>query len=219
MNDRFRSTLRWTVAAALLAATYPLVFRDQCLTWGATDAEIGRSMPGDDLLPEPGLVTTRAVTVRADAADIWPWLVQMGPGRAGAYTYDWIENLFGLNMHSADEIDPNLQDLAVGDTFPLGNGPALRVERLEPERALVLGAVDRQWVWTFALYPAADKSTRLVSRNRVAARRSPLARLFFLVVMEPGSLIMERKMLLGIAQRAERHAARPGSVTVAHPPE
>jgi hypothetical protein len=98
-----------TVGLGSLA--YPLFFRDRCLTWGARPDEASGKLPGDELLAEPAIVTTRAVWIGAPAGSIWPWLVQMGPGRGGAYTYDWIENLFGLGMHSADAILPQYQDL------------------------------------------------------------------------------------------------------------
>ena len=165
-------------------------------------------MPGDELLAEPDIVTTRAVWVDAPADAIWPWLVQIGPGRGGAYTYDWIENLFGLGMHSADQILPQYQDLTIGDTQHLGErGPVMRVAVLEPGRSLVLRSDDGNWVWAFSLVPD-DPGTRLISRNRIAAPAAPPpARLFNLLVMEPGSLIMERKMLLGIKERAERLAS------------
>ncbi|MBF6235457.1 SRPBCC family protein, partial [Nocardia farcinica] len=84
--------------------------------WGATATEAAAPMPGDELLAAPDLMTTRAVTIAAEPAAIWPWLVQFGPGRGGAYTYDWIENLFGLNMHSADHILPQFQHVSVGDS-------------------------------------------------------------------------------------------------------
>jgi hypothetical protein len=183
---------------------YPLFFRRQCLTWGARPDEVSRKLPGDELLAEPGIVSTRAVWVDAPAGSIWPWLVQMGPGRGGAYTYDWIENLFGLGMHSANEILPQYQDLQVGDAQRLGKrGPVLRVAVLEPERSLVLRSDDGNWVWAFSLVPE-DGRTRLISRNRIATpgAAGPV-RAFNLLVMEPGSLIMERKMLLGIKQRGE----------------
>jgi len=107
-------------------------------------------------------------------------------------------------MHSADEILPQYQDLKVGDAQRLGKrGPVLRVRVLEPERFLVLRSDDGNWVWAFSLVPEAA-GTRLISRNRITARGGQLpVRLFNLLVMEPGSLIMERKMLLGIKQRAE----------------
>lgn len=198
------------LTAALEVATYPL-WRPWCLTWGAVDGEATRALPGDDLLAEPDLVTTRAVVVDAPPSAIWPWLVQMGPGRGGAYTYDWIENLFGLGMHSADEILPQYQHLEVGEAWRLGKeGPVLRVAALEPQRSMVLRSDDGNWVWAFTLVPAGPSTTRLISRNRIAAPgASRLMRAFFTYAMEPGSLIMERKMLLGIKQRAERPLPDP----------
>lgn len=165
-------------------------------------------LAGDGLLSEPDIVTTRAIGIDAPVELVWPWLVQMGPGRAGAYTYDWVENMLGLNMHSADAIIPELQHLAVGDAWRLGSrGPVLRVERLEPEHDLVVRSDDGNWVWAFVLEPGAEM-TRLISRNRIAMPGAPwLARVFARYMMEPGSLIMERKMLLGIKARAERPAA------------
>lgn len=203
----------WMIGAGLatvglLAAAYPLLLRRWCLSWGATADEVDRTIPGDELLPRPDILATRAVTIDAPPAAIWPWLVQMGSGRrGGAYTSDWIENLLGLDMHSADEILPELQHLRVGDLLPVGgNAPRLRAVVVEPERTLTLQSEDRNWVWTFALYPEGS-TTRLVSRNRIASPDATvLDRLTDLLVMEPGSLLLERKMLLGIKQRAERLA-------------
>ena len=204
MNRRIRVAAGAVLAAGLGSLAYPLFFREWCLTWGARPDEVSRKLPGDELLTEPGIVSTRAVWVNAPASAVWPWLVQMGPGRGGAYTYDWIENLFGLGMHSADEILPQYQDLQVGDAQRLGKrGPLLRVAVLEAERSMVLRSDDGNWVWAFSLVPE-HGWTRLISRNRIATPGAPLpVRLLNLLVMEPGSLIMERKMLLGIKQRAE----------------
>jgi hypothetical protein len=197
------------VAAALGSLAYSLFLRHWCLTWGSRPDEVSGKLPGDELLTEAGIISTRAVRVDAPASSIWPWLVQMGPGRGGAYTYDWIENLFGLGMHSADTILPQYQDLQVGDAQRLGKrGPVLRVAVLEAERSLVLRSDDGNWVWAFSLVPEAA-GTRLISRNRIVTPGAPLpVRLLNLLVMEPGSLIMERKMLLGIKQRAEDLAHR-----------
>ncbi|MFG1798185.1 SRPBCC family protein [Nocardia sp. NPDC049149] len=188
-----------------LAVGYQLLLRRKCLMWGATTDEVARIMPGDELLADPDIVATRAITIDAETTAIWPWLVQLGPGRGGAYTYDWIENLLGLNMHSADKILPEFQNLTVGDTFELGkSGPRLRVATIEPEHALVFVSTDGHWVWAFGLYPGTE-GTRLVSRNRITLPDSGLpTRLFNRLIMEPGSWIMERKMLIGIQQRAER---------------
>jgi hypothetical protein len=186
------------------AVACPLFVRRRCLTWGATAAEISGKLPGDELLPEATIVSTRAVAIDAPPAAVWPWLVQMGSERGGAYTYDWIENLLGLHMHSARQILPRFQDLKVGDELPLGPGrPVMRVEICDPERTLAVRVVGGNWVWIFAL-AAEGSRTRLISRNRIATPgASAPARLFNRLVMEPGSLIMERKMLLNIKQRAE----------------
>jgi hypothetical protein len=125
-------------------------------------------MSGDALLLAPDMLSTRAISI--DAADIWPWLVQMGSGRGGAYTYDWIENLFGLDMHSANEILPQFQRIAVGDVLPVGaNGPGMRVEVVEINHALTFRSVD-------------------------------------------GNLVMERRMLIGIRERAEARVSGRGAV-------
>ena len=194
--------------AAVALLTYPR-WRPWCLTWGATDAEAALALPGDELLAEPDLVTTRAIGIGVPPSTVWPWIVQMGPGRAGAYTYDWIENLAGLDMHSADEILPQFQDIRVGDAWTLGlKGPRLEVARLDPDAALVLRSDDGNWVWAFVLIPD-GRGTRLLSRNRISQPgASATTRALFSYLMEPGSLVMERKMLLGIKQRAERGPGR-----------
>jgi hypothetical protein len=203
----------------MFAVGYPLLWRTWCLNWGATKAEAARRMPGDEFLPSAAVVATRAVTVNAPARAIWPWLVQMGPHRAGAYSYDWIENLLGLDMHSADTIMPEFQNLAVGAIQRLGDkGPTMCVEILEPERALVLRSDDGAWVWAFGLYSRGDV-TRVVSRNRISPPHiTPASKLFSLYVMEPGSLIMERKMLLGIKQRAEESESAYSTLWTTAPP-
>lgn len=206
-------TSRWAriiggsaLVAAAAAAAYPVPVRRWYLTWGARPDEVAREMPGDDLLPDPDMLSTRAISIATPPEAIWPWLVQLGSGRGGAYTYDWIENLLGLDMHSADEILPEHQHLRVGDVLPVGpDTPGMRVEALDANRVLVFRSADRDWVWAFALYPEGDV-TRLVSRNRIAVTSPSVGRrLVNRLVMEPGSLVMERRMLLGIKHRAERH--------------
>ena len=195
------------ILAGAAALGYPLLFRRRCLTWGANPQEVASRLPGDELLPEADIVSTRAIPISAPPGAIWPWLVQMGSGRGGAYTYDWIENLFGLGMQSADQILPQFQDIKVGDEMRLGPGrPTMRVEVLDPERVFTFRFADGNWVWIFAIFPE-DTVTRLVSRNRIATpHASAFTRLFNMLIMEPGSLVMERKMLLGIKDRAERLA-------------
>jgi hypothetical protein len=184
----------------LLAALYVVVLRRRILTWGATGAEARSRLPGDELLEDAAGVATRAISIDAPPAAVWPWLAQMGPSpRGGAYTYDWIENLLGLNMHSVDRVLPEFQSLEVGASIGLGPN-AMRAERVERARVLAWRSADGNWVWTFVIEPRAGGS-RLISRNRF--RLPTLGARLGMLPMEPGSLLLERKMLRGIKQRAE----------------
>jgi hypothetical protein len=195
-----------TVALAVVAALgalYPLL-RRPILTWGATSEEAASRLPGDELLEEADGVSTRAITIDAPAASVWPWLAQMGPSpRGGAYTYDWIENLLGLDMHSVDRVLPEFQHPEVGDTLGLGSN-RMRLELVEPGHVLAWRSEDGNWVWTFVLEEH-DGTTRLISRNRF--RVPTLAARIGMLPMEPASLLMERRMLRGIKERAERLAS------------
>ncbi len=194
------------IAAALGAACcglYNGLLRGPVLTWGATDTEARSRLPGDELLEEADGVSTRAIEIQAPAADVWPWLAQMGPApRGGAYTYDWIENLLGLNMHSADSVMAEYQQPKVGETIGFGAN-RMRLELVEPGRVLAWRSQDGNWVWTFVLAEH-DGSTRLISRNRF--RLPTFAARIGMLPMEPASLVMERKMLRGIKRRAEQLA-------------
>src|SRR5690348_5651330 len=97
-----------------------MLLRRRVLYWGATEAEAVARLPGDELLEDADGVSTRAISVEAPASAVWPWIAQMGPSpRGGAYTYDWIENLLGLNMHSVDRVLPEFQRPEVGETIGL----------------------------------------------------------------------------------------------------
>jgi hypothetical protein len=191
-------------AVVALAVLYALLLRKPILTWGATSGEASERLPGDELLEAADGVTSRAITIDAPAANVWPWLAQMGPSpRGGAYTYDWIENLLGLDMHSADRLLPEFQHPEVGDTMGLGSN-LMRVERAEPEHVIAWRSENGNWVWTFVLREA-DGATRVISRNRF--RLPTFGARVGMLPMEPGSLVMERKMLRGIKRRAEHLAA------------
>lgn len=192
--------------------------------WGADDVEVAMSLPGDDLVAEPASQNTRAVTIAATPAQVWPWLVQMGADRAGFYTYTWLENLGGLGIRNADRIVERWQGLAVGDVVRTDahagrtRGGGWYVVDLLPEKVLVLQMADLQrgepmhrdgpgafeFVWTFALLDQGDGTTRLVVRERVAFGNR-LVR----AALAPTSLVgfvLTRGMLLGIQQRAESSA-------------
>jgi len=194
------------VIAGAIGVLYLTSLRRPVLTWGATDQEAAAALPGDELLKNADGVTTRAIWIDAPASCVWPWLVQLGPSpRGGAYTYDWIENIMGLNMHSADRVLPEFQNPRLGDTIGFGTNE-MRLDVLEPERALVWRSADGNWVWSFVLRQQGTR-TRLISRN--SFRLATLASRAVMLPMEPGSLIMERRMLLGIKERAERLASGP----------
>jgi hypothetical protein len=191
-----------------LGVLYKQFLREPILTWGATKAEAATTLPGDELLEEVDAIATRAIGIAAPPAAVWPWIAQIGPSpRGGAYTYDWIENLLGLDMHSVDHVLPEFQHPQVGDTIGYGSN-RMRVERVEPEHVLAWRSEDGNWVWTFIL-EFRDGSTRLISRNRF--RLASLGARLGMVPMESASLVMERKMLRGIKLRAERLHLRGGA--------
>ena len=212
------------LASAAVAAGYVLAVRPRMLHWGATDQETAAPLPGDELVRTPRMQSTRAVTINAPAASVWPWLVQLGAGRGGMYSYDLLENAAGLGMHSADRILPEYQQLDVGDVVPLvskkGPDVGIPVRRMETGSVLGLGGTmdPRSGIirpsggaaagprvelgWTFVLQPVQERSTRLLSRTRYDY--SPLTvGLILRPVLEPLQFIMERRMLLGIKSRAE----------------
>jgi hypothetical protein len=181
--------------------------------WGATNAEIAASLPGDELVPSPVLLYNRAVTVKAAPEQIYPWLVQMGAERGGLYSYSWFEtHVLQCKLVNADRIHPEWQDLKAGDKVkmcPGDLGPVpFDVASVEPNRAVVLGHSDKgTWLdtWQFVLIPHTDGTTRLILRSRDMKSGG------LWTVMRPGQFVMERGMLLGIKQRAER-AAQSGSI-------
>jgi hypothetical protein len=169
MDRHLRFTLSCLAAGLAAADLYRRVGRPRSLWWGATETEIAAALPGDNLIADPVMVTTHAVTIDAPPSAVWPWLVQMGPGRGGAYTYDWVENLFGLNMHSADRIVPEWQHMAVGDAFPLSkDGPPLHIEHLASERAMVAATPDRTWsgLSSFSHSPAVGPASSPATASR-----------------------------------------------------
>ena len=196
------------VTGAAAVAAYALLRRPVIRHWGATKPEVRGTMAGDDRVRHPNYVSTRAVTIDAPVADVWPWLVQMGYQRGGLYSYDWLDRAFGyLDRPSAESVMPEYQSLAVGDTIPLGRGPAWPVVELEPERTLVLEPMAGVVTWAFSLTPIDQTTTRLVTRVRFQVPKKAKDRLI-MKAMDPAAFFMTRKMLLGIKRRAEALAQR-----------
>jgi hypothetical protein len=201
---------RTGIIAAGAAAAYIFFARPLHLRWGTTDEESDEPLPGDDLIANASLTATRAITIRASADQVWPWLAQLGQGRGGFYSYDFLENLIGADIHSAGRIVPELQDIEVGDEILLGPEFGYDVALLERGRSLVLRggfpmeniAPPYDSTWAFVLRDGPDKTTRLLVRERYEYKR-PWAPL----IVEPTealSFVMSQKMLRGIRDRAER---------------
>lgn len=216
-----------TVSGAALGA-YVFFVRPWQRRWGATDQEVQRALPGDELIVQPDVKLTRAVTIQAKPTDVWPWLAQIGQRRGGYYTYDWLENMAGLKMKSAVAINPEWQHLKVGDIIPAEpGGKGFKVLAIEPERFLVMGSVEAvddgvfegfkqmfpAFTWVFVLEAIDGEQTRLISR--FCGKSEPSQSLKFVgkfagFISEPVEFVMTRKMLLGIKQRAEQSVLQTG---------
>jgi hypothetical protein len=193
--------------------------RPKMLHWGTTPVEVDLYLAGDELILDPLLLSTRAITIKTNPERVWPWLAQMGQGRGGFYSYEWVENLFGLDIHNADRILPELQDLKIGDLIPFWQGGGVRVLKVEPASLLMLGGTlvpgrdeDRLSVssdnlggtWVFALLSTNFGDTRLLVRARVAKFPPKwLSIPLCWILIEPAHFFMERGMLYGIRRRAE----------------
>jgi len=211
------------IVAAVLTAP---VVRGWYNRWGATPAEVSAAMPGDELVPQPKIASTRAITIGAPPRQVWPWLAQIGQGRGGFYSYDALENLVRCDIHSANRIIPRLQQLRPGDLILLApaGGPCFRVSTTRPPSILTLAGADPKTravapipatpeemasTWQWVLHPVDNgRRTRLVVRQRISYPRRQ-AVLWHLV--EPVSFVMERRMLHGIKARAEDHHTAPSA--------
>jgi hypothetical protein len=194
-------------------------FRRQKRTrWGATIEEATGTLPGDDLVPEPRWSATHAITINAPVATVWQWLIQLGQGRGGFYSYETLENLFGCKIDNAESIHAQWQTLKVGDVIRLHPGPkmpTLPVVSIEREKSLVLGtpvAFSPEFkctlgvTWQFVLAPLPQDGTRLLARWRAYYDPDTLANRLSWgpIFIEPIDYVMQTKMLHGLKERAER---------------
>lgn len=215
MSRRARDPRRpWIRELLEVAAAVPMflaapLLRPWHTRWGATEAELAAAMPGDDLVPGCQYRTTRAITIEAAPGDVWPWLVQVGFGRAGFYSLDLLDN---LGRPSAERLLAQFQDLRVGDWVPMSPTPsertAFRVRSFDAPHWLLWAKPDSSWCWR--LTDLGDGRARLVTRIRTRYDwHHPADAAFGVLLMEVGDFAMLRRMLLGIRSRAETHAGTP----------
>jgi len=199
---------------AVAVGAYAFALRPWHLKWGATSEEVNRDLPGDDLVPNPDHQATHAITINASPARVWPWLAQIGQNRGGFYSYSWLENLAGCEIHNADHVVPEWQTIRTGDVLWLHpRETPLPVLFAEPDRALVVGGATpvefegatevEGGTWCFFLEPVDEHKTRLIVRIRWSRKPGFRSRFYDYFLLEPAHFVMERKMLLGIKGRVE----------------
>ena len=220
MRTDLRKLAALAVTLGVVVSLYALVVRPWFLSWGSTESERTRALPGDEIAPG-SRPTTRAVTISAPADEVWPWVAQLGQDRAGFYSYEILEDLAGCEMPRATRILPGAQEWRPGDSlwmYPpekldgLGGAPLLA---MVPGRALAFATWraatphDRppDGSWAFVVEPAGADTTRLLVRSRATAPPSAFGRAFDRGFFEAAHFVMERRMMEGIRGLAEGRPA------------
>jgi hypothetical protein len=213
-----KSFFRRVLGAAIAALIYAVKIRPWFLTWGASQEEIAGTFPGDDIVPHPRCTSTRAISISADPEAVWPWLAQLGQGRGGLYSYEWLENLFGCDIHNVDRVVPELQAIHAGDRVRLVPEDfkidlVFEVAIASPNEALVLkgvGTAEEALAegfaypsWAFVIECAERGRTKLIARWRSDFTPTPSGYFWWKYGIEPVHFLMERRMLKGIKLRAE----------------
>ena len=208
-------TIKEGIAGALIMAASLLTpfLNDRRRKWGATDEEAWRDLPGNDLVPHPKGEYVHAITINASAAAIWPWLVQIGAGRGGFYSYELLENMVGCDIHNVNRIVPEFQNIKVGDSLIMHpQAPVVPVTIVEPEKVLAYGGRQDEYnanVWVFTLHQE-KQHTRLITRWAFDYRPRFVNRIVYNWLLEPIAAVMQRKMLLTIKQLAESQNSKQG---------
>jgi hypothetical protein len=201
-----RRILAVLAMVGLVMAVYLLWARPYQLHWGATDKEINRAMPGDELDPHPSFLATRAITINGTPQEIWPWLLQMGYTRAGYYGYDILENGGSpRGIQSAVTILPEFQHFKVGDKVPISPASSMLFYAIEPDRYLIWSGENGVGGFTWALYPVDADHTRLVSRIRWTHHWSSPGELSLDLFTDFTDHLAVRKILEGVKGRVEGH--------------
>jgi hypothetical protein len=201
---RRRRPRNWALIVIGGAMAYEVGLKPWMRSWGATPEETTRPLPGDELVADPGIEITHAVTIEAPVEEVWPWLAQIGQDRAGFYSYEWLENLAGCEMRNADRVHPEWQQREVGERVSLHPAiPGLAVTLFERGRCIGLEG------WgMFLVEPAAEGTTRLIARGRIPHGTATVS---YRTLLELPHFIMQRRMLLGIKARAEATSPAPAT--------
>ncbi len=212
------------IGAGIANLAYFGGLRERHMHWGATEAELKATLPGDELLPSPVQQVTHAVTVRATPEEVWPWIMQIGQDRSGFYSYTWAENLIGCGMPKVERIVPDWKARTVGETIWFatpkhfaGTGRMIAAV-VQPQRSLAMVSVAdwdslrkgdsaKEVVWSFTLEKVGERETRLIARLRSGPPKSKGQHAAAVLFWEPAHFFMERKMLLTIKSRAEKPSA------------
>ena len=196
------STITISISLILLVFLYLVFFRPWQLRWGATDAEVKRSMPGDEIVSQPSFNATRAVTIHAPAQNIYPWIVQMGVTRAGWYSYDLLDN---LGRRSAESLLPEHQNIQIGDLIPISpdGKQGMWVKYFRKNKWMLWWDKKGDTTWIWEIHPQGENQFRLITRVRVKYRWFSSAVLFNLLT-EFFDILMMHKSMLGIKRRAEK---------------
>ena len=191
------------VLGGVLGAVYLKVVRPWTMRWGATDQEVAQRLPGDEIVARADFNATQAITINARPEDVWPWLVQIGTGRAGWYSYDRIDN---GGVQSARTVVPELQGLSVGDLIPMVKGKeiGLTVKEMEENRRMLWWDGKGEYTWEWVLLPIGDRRTRLIRRLRATYPPLLSPRMLYVGLATTGDIVMVSRELRGIKERAER---------------
>lgn len=199
-------TLAVLTVLLLVGVSYVGWFRPYQLSWGATSAEVAQPMVGDELNPGPSFRATRAITIAGSPEEVWPWLLQMGYGRAGFYGYDLVESIGSpAGIPSADEIVPELQHFQVGDEVPISAVASMKFYAIEPNRYLIWVGNEEvsPGAFTWAVYPVEGSQTRLISRIRWSYHWTSISLLPLELFTEFADHMAVRKILQGVKGRVE----------------
>lgn len=186
--------------------------------WGLDPEAAERPLPGDELVPSPRWSYTHGIEIEASAEDVWGWVAQIGATRGGFYSYAWLENIAGCDLHNAESVNPEWE-MKVGDDLVMHpKAPSLKIVEVHKGRFLLAhGAADEAaraagepWAaasWLFFVEPLGERRCRFISRHRAASSDDLMSRLAFgRALVEPIGFAMDRRMLLGVKERAERSA-------------